>query len=65
MEPAPIVDRSHSRTMFVYKDVETPTVTIFNGIFIAFSGLLQLIGINDRNLIFRPAVRAAVDTEFL
>lgn len=31
----------------------------------AFRGLLQLIGINDRNLIFRPAVRAAVDTEFL
>lgn len=26
LEPAPIVDRSHSRTMFVYKDVETPTV---------------------------------------
>lgn len=28
LEPAPIVDRSHSRTMFVYKDVETPTVGI-------------------------------------
>lgn len=28
LEPAPIVDRCHSRTMFVYKDVETPTVTV-------------------------------------
>ena len=28
LEPAPIVDRSTSHTMFVYKDVETPTVII-------------------------------------
>lgn len=45
LDPAPIVDRSHSRTMFVYKDVETPTV-IFNWIF----ALLELIE-SDGNLI--------------
>ena len=27
LEPAPIVDRCHSRTMFVYKDVEEPSVS--------------------------------------
>ena len=26
LDPAPIVDRSHSRTMFVYKDAELPSV---------------------------------------
>lgn len=27
LEPAPIVDRCHSRTMYVYKDVEEPSVS--------------------------------------
>jgi hypothetical protein len=28
LEPAPIVDRSSARTMYVYKDVESPTVSV-------------------------------------
>lgn len=27
LDPAPIVDRCHSRTMFVYKDIEDPPVS--------------------------------------
>jgi hypothetical protein len=30
LEPAPIVDRSSARTMYVYKDVESPTVSKIN-----------------------------------
>lgn len=29
LDPAPIVDRCHSRTMFVYKDIEEPAVSSF------------------------------------
>lgn len=35
-EPAPLVDRSSSRTVYVYRDVDTPTVSSFIALHLRF-----------------------------